>query len=168
MSAKLSLSRKKLPLRSSSRILQPVSPKTARINKSRDRATIEEALDEILEHKALNGGIVSYGVIGEVIASYNIRGHHFVNRNSIDYRLQLRKDGIKMKSSGNRRPASSTPPSDENRPPSSSPPSNENRPPSSVSLSTEANSSMSTLTCPLPAPVVERTNKGGRKVGTTL
>ena len=122
MSAQLSLSRKKLPLRFSSRILQPVSPKTARINKSRDRATIEEAVDEILELKALNGGVVGHGVIQQVIDSYYNRGHHYVNPHIIDYHLHLQRKGIKMLPSGNRLP-SSTPPS-----------SNENRPPSSVSL----------------------------------
>lgn len=91
-----SISKRKLPLRQLRSIL-PLSPKSKKIKQKHDRATQEEAVDDILVQQAANAGEVPFGVIQSVIDAYVERGFGYcINRNIIDYRLKLRRSGKRM------------------------------------------------------------------------
>jgi hypothetical protein len=67
------------------------------------QAIQDAALNEIMENRAANGGIVDYGIIQKTINKYNADGYDFVNRNAVDYCRRLRTLGFLMNPTANRK-----------------------------------------------------------------
>jgi hypothetical protein len=89
--------RRSMPLQNSHHVLTSLS----NTDEERDRITQELALKDYLALKAANGGKIPCGGIKLLIDHYQSNGYDYVNRHTLNYRLELMVKGKRMQPNGN-------------------------------------------------------------------